>query len=116
MSLINELEDLGVNTKDALNRFMNNSALYERMLKKLPTSVKDLEVMAYFEAGDYEKALSNAHTLKGVTGNLSITPLYDAYTEIVAFLRANNPEKAKEILANILPVQEKIIECIENNS
>ena len=115
MALIEELESLGVDTQEALQRFSGNSALYERMVGKFPPAAADLNVLEFFEKGDYETALSNAHTLKGVTGNLSLTPLYNAYTEIVALLRANDPEKAKSILLEIIPVQADIISCIERN-
>ncbi len=113
MGLISELGELGVNTNDAMQRFMGNEALYERMLKKLPPVVAQQEVMKYLEEGDYETALVNAHTLKGVMGNLSVTPLFDAYTDIVAFLRENAPEKAKERMQGVLDVQEKVVACID---
>lgn len=116
MDLITELKELGVNTEEALGRFMNNSGLYVRMLGKFPAAVSDADVPAHFEAKDYETAVSTAHTLKGVTGNLSLTPLFKAYTDIVALLREGNPEKAEAILKEILPVQEKIIACIESHS
>lgn len=116
MSLINELKELGADVNDGLNRFMNNSSLYETCLRKFIAAAKNLEVLPCFETGDYEKAVNNAHTLKGLTGNLSITPLYSAYTEIVAMLRNNETENAKKTLMDIIPVQEKIIECIEKYS
>lgn len=116
MSLLDDLKELDVNTDEGLGRFMNNAGLYEKMLKKFNATVADLEVMSYFESGDLDKALANAHTIKGVTGNLSLTPLYNAYTDIVAQIRGNNPEAAKERLAEILPIQEKIMECIAKNS
>lgn len=115
MNLIDELVELGVNKEDAMQRFMNNSALYERMLKKLPKSVREFEVLPYLESGDYAQALSNAHTLKGVMGNLSVIPLYDAYTEIVALLRLNNNQRAVDVMKSIIEIQDKIISCIENN-
>lgn len=115
MEMISELQKLGVNTDEALGRFMNNSALYIKMLRKLPAASKDLEVMEYLESDDYDKALENAHTLKGVTGNLSITPLYNAYTEIVSFLREGEHEKAKNRMKETAPLQEEIIRCIESN-
>lgn len=113
MSKIDDLKELGVDIEEALDRFMGNGALYEKMLNKLTTAVKDVQVLPCFEAGDYKAALENAHALKGVTGNLSVTPLYKGYTEIVDELRADNPEKARKILDDILPVQEQIIACIE---
>ena len=48
-------------------------------------------------------------------GNLSITPLYKSYTQIVNLLRENNPEEAKKILLETIPVQDEIIACIEKN-
>lgn len=114
MSMISELQELGANVDDAMQRFMNNAALYERMLKKLPAVVEDKPVMEFIEAGNIETSIENAHTLKGVLGNLSITPLYKSYTDIVDLLRGNEPEKAKSILEECLPVQEKVIACIKN--
>jgi type II secretory pathway predicted ATPase ExeA len=113
MSFVNELNDLGVDTDGALKRFMNNVGLYERMLKKFVVTAPGLEVLSYIEAGDIDKSIENSHTLKGITGNLSLTPLYEAYTDIVALLRSGDVEKAKSILVDILPVQEKIIQCID---
>lgn len=116
MDLISELKALGIDTEDALKRFSGNEALYKRMIGKFPASAEGLEVMSFIKDGDLATAVSNAHTLKGVTGNLSITPLYTAYTEIVNALRANDPDKAKQLLEDVLPVQEKIIECIKAGS
>ena len=116
MALIDEMKNLGVNVDEALERFMGNASLYERMLGKLTAAVNDNEVMPCFEAGDNEAALEKAHTLKGVTGNLSISPLYIAYSEIVNLLRAGKPDEAKALLEKTLPVQREIISCIENHS
>lgn len=118
MDLISELETLGVNTQEAVERMNNNSAFYIRMLGKFTSELANHEVMPYLESGDLQTAVTNAHTLKGLTGNLSVTPLYKAYTEIVALLRGNEPEKAKQLMADTLPIQSEIVACIEkyNNS
>lgn len=112
----NELKALGINFDEAIERFMGKQNIYDKFLKKFPGAVSQYEVYEYFIAKDYEKALANAHTLKGVTGNLSITNLFEAYTEIVADLRGNDPQKAQEILESILPVQDKIVNYINENS
>jgi HPt (histidine-containing phosphotransfer) domain-containing protein len=116
MDYMDDLKSLGVDVEDALKRFMNHSQLYEKMLAKFVISVQDLEVKEFLEAADYEKALANAHTLKGVAGNLSLTPLYKGYSEIVADLRGDEPEKAKKMIAQILPIQEQILNCIKKHS
>ena len=114
MSLLNELQVFGVDIQDGLKRFVNNAALYEKMLKKFPAAAKAQESLSFLEAGDVETAIAHVHTLKGMTGNLSLTPLFTAYTEILGLLRAGDNASAKALLVKTLPIQEKIIACIEN--
>ena len=59
--------------------------------------------------------MEKAHAIKGTAGNLSITPVYAAYTTITDMLRAGKPEEARAALTEILPVQKQIIECIGKN-
>lgn len=113
MSLIEELSALGADTEDALARFMGNSGLYERMLKKFPKVVEDSPVLTYAQSEDYDAATSNAHALKGVTGNLSLMPLYTKYTKIVDLYREGNCGQANALLNETLEVQRKFLDVIE---
>ncbi len=113
MALLDELKALGVNVDEGLERMMGNSSLYERMLVKFVKVMNDLEVSPDFDNNDYAEIIEKTHTIKGASGNLSVTPVYEAYTEIVNLLRSDKPEEAKEILRNILPVQKEILACIE---
>ncbi len=116
MSLIQELKDLGVNTDEGLERMGGNSSLYERMLVKLKDMIKESPVQMDFDCNNYEDIIDAAHTIKGASGNLAVTPIYELYSEIVKLLRAQQPEQAKKVLEESLPVQNAIVECIENNS
>lgn len=113
MTLLEELQENGADITDGLCRMMNNSELYERLLKKLPSSISQQDVIPYLESGDIETATRNAHTIKGVTGNLSITPLYKAYTEIVNLLRAGKVDEAKTLYTDTIPVQEHFLQIIK---
>lgn len=113
MSLMEELSALGVDTDDALSRFMGNSDLYERMLKKFPKVVEDSPVLTYVQSEDYETAASNAHALKGVTGNLSLSPLYTKYSKLVDMFRESKFEQANALLSETLEIQQKFLEVIE---
>lgn len=113
MGLIEDIALVGADTEDALTRFMDNSALYERMLKKLPKVVEETPVMPYVESGDLDTALSNAHTLKGVVGNLSLMPLYNNYTEMVNLIRDEKMDAAKALLAKTIKIQEDFLDCIK---
>lgn len=112
MTLIEEMKALGADTEDALGRFMGNGALYEKMLKKLPKVIEDTPVMSFAKSGDYESATSNAHALKGVTGNLSLTPLYSNYTTIVDFYRMGKNDEATALLADTIELQQKFVDAI----
>lgn len=116
MPLIDDIGQLGANIEDALERFMNNAALYERMLKKLPDVLEKSQVKPYFNLGDYETAEKNAHTLKGVAGNLSLDPLYEGYSGIVSLLREKKITEAGELLEKTLESERPIIECIRKYS
>ena len=113
MNLLEELGHMGVDVEQGLDRLMGNTALYEKMLVMLLDMLKNSMVTPEFDSDNYGEVIEKAHAIKGATGNLSITPLYKAYSEVVRLLRENNPEQAKDILREIQPVQTEIMNCIE---
>lgn len=115
MALLNELELLGADANDALQRLGGKVSFYEKLLLKLPNAIESNQVVSLIEEGNITQAIANAHTLKGVFGNLSITPLYKTYTEIVDELRAGHVDAAKDLLVQILPLQEQVLECIKKH-
>ncbi len=118
MSLLSQLKELGCNIDEGLERMMNKEDLYIKMLKKFPTTLygdsdrQPLPVIPLIDSNDISAAEKNAHTLKGVTGNLSLTPLYTAYTDIVNLLRANELEQAKSLALKTETIQKQIIDLI----
>lgn len=111
--MLDELNQLGVDTADGILRFMNNEGLYQRMLIAFAGMIKEAQVTAEFDDGAYDREIDKFHALKGTAGNLSVRPLYAAYTEIVRLLRAGDPAGAKAVIKEILPTQQKITDCIE---
>lgn len=112
MSLLDDLKALGVDIDEGVGRLGGNSALYEKLLGSFQKTMDAHYVGLDFDMNDYAATTDNAHAIKGTAGNLSITPIYKAYTDIVDLLRAGKPEEAKAVLEKILPVQEEIMECI----
>lgn len=113
MDLLEELKALGVNVDEGLERLMGNASLYERMLVKFLELMDKSPVNPHFDCNNYEDVIEIAHAVKSSAGNLSITPIYEAYAEVVRLLREAQPERAKEILKNVQPVQTDILNCIE---
>lgn len=115
MSLFDELKELGVDIDEGLKRINGNEKLYTKLLGSFVKAINTYKVTPDYSSTDYDEVIEKAHAIKGTSGNLSITPIYKAYTQIVDLLRAGEPEKARPILEEIIPVQEKIVVCIENH-
>ncbi len=115
MELFFELKKLGVNIEEGMERLCGNEALYRKLLGTFVKSIDKYPVSIEEGEADYKEATDNAHAIKGMAGNLSLTPIFEAYSRIVDLLRAGDPGTAKAVLEDILPVQEKILSCIEKN-
>ncbi|MDD2972700.1 MAG: Hpt domain-containing protein [Lachnospiraceae bacterium] len=91
-----QLKTVGIDVEDAMDRFMNNEELYAKFLLKFLED-KDFEEMKVFlEEGNCQDAFTSGHTVKGVTGNLSINGLYYIIVPFVEYLRNGNLEAARE--------------------
>ena len=117
MSLIEDLGALGVDTAEGMGRVMGDRDLYEMMLGMFVDAIKSSGITpADFDGADLEELTRKVHTLKGTTGNLSLTPLFNAYNEALGLLRAGQPAQAKAVYEQILPTQVKILDCISRNA
>lgn len=115
MDLLEELKALGVNTDEGLKRLMGNEKLYRRLLGSFVKMMKSNVVGTDFNASDYTTEQEKVHAVKGTAGNLSLTPIFEAYSQILDLMRSGQPEEARTVLEKVLPVQEKIIQCIESH-
>ena len=111
-----QLEAAGIDVASALERMMGSEALLERLLGKFLDDPQYPALRAALEAGDMERAVSAAHTLKGVCGNLSMTELYGLFTRQVDALRAGDLPLAHGIMAEIAPVYEQVTAAIRRRT
>lgn len=88
------LKEIGVDTDGALWRFSNNRALYEKFLLKFPSEETFALLKNSVANKDAEGALIYSHTLKGMSGNLGLTPLYDKMCAFVDRIRAGDADGA----------------------
>ena len=116
MDLLNELESLGVNVKEGMERVMDDKDLYTMMLDMFVTAIDTTPIQPEdFDGGTLDGLIGKIHTLKGTTGNLSIQPLFTRYTQSLTLLREGKPAEAKAAYLELLPIQEKILECIRRH-
>ena len=95
---------------------MGSDALLERLLGKFLDDPQYSALRAALEAGDVERAVSAAHTLKGVCGNLSMTDLYGLFIRQVDALRAGDLVLARGMMEEIVPAYEKVTAAIRRRT
>lgn len=83
-------EAYGGDYQNTMERFMGNEAMYRRILDMLFKDDNLQKLGDTLEAGDLGGAFEAAHALKGVVGNMGLTPLYKAVCTIVEPLRAGD--------------------------
>ena len=116
MDFFKELESLDVNVKEGLERVMGDADLYAMMLDMFVTAIDTTPIQPEdFDGGTLDDLIGKIHTLKGTTGNLSIQPLFTRYTQSLTLLRESKPAEAKAAYVELLPIQDKILECIRRH-
>lgn len=114
MSLFEELKDLGVNVDEGLERVMDDEPLYETMLGMFIDKINSNPIkIEDFDAESLDELIGTVHMLKGLTGNLAMTPLFEGYMKVLDLLRTNCAKEAAKEYERILPVQAAIIDCLK---
>lgn len=80
-------EVYGADYNSTMARFMGKEAMYLKFLDMLFKDDNLEKLGTALEQQDYEAAFAAAHTLKGVVGNMGLTPLFNAVCAIVEPLR-----------------------------
>ena len=83
-----KLKNYGADVQGALTRFVDDAEFYCMCLSEFMTD-RNVEILGQaVRARDYAQAFDVAHTLKGVAGNIGLTPLYISICALVESLRA----------------------------
>ena len=87
---------------------MNMEAFYLRLFNSLKGDTRVDDLKAALEAKDLDKAFEAAHALKGIYGNLSLTPLYKPVSEMTELLRSRTDTDYSDLMAEIIAQKEKL--------
>jgi HPt (histidine-containing phosphotransfer) domain-containing protein len=99
---------------DGVKRVMNNVKLYVRLLTKFKTDTKLDNLETAIATNDLEKARNAAHTLKGLSANLSLTELNKQSLALETQIKAGTADPAqlnavKTAFARTLQEVDKVI-------
>ena len=102
MLTIEQLESFGVNTKEGLERCLNDEGFYLGLIPSaLDRSAYDGLEKAIINH-DLANAFEAAHALKGVLGNLALTPIYEPLSELTELLRARSDADYESLLKKVI--------------
>lgn len=85
--VINRLFMWGCDTDSALERVLGDEGLYLKFILKYCGNEDIDKLDALILNKNVEEGFTLAHTMKGVYGNLGLTPIYDIVCDIVEKLR-----------------------------
>ena len=115
MITLDQLRAWGADIEDALPRCLNNEAFYLRLVGKAVQEPAFDRLREALEAGDLAGAFDQAHALKGVTGNLALTPIDKPVREITEHLRSRTEMDYQPLLSEILAGRDSLLAlCTEN--
>lgn len=110
---IDKIKAWGADTEAALNRFMGDEELYVECLDMIAGDAH-FDALAEAIAGKrYEEAFEHAHCLKGVCGNLGLTPLFDAMCVLVEKLRKENYDHIEDPYRAMCEKQEEFLQLVK---
>ena len=95
-------EVYGADYNSTMARFMGKEAMYLKFLDMLFKDDNLEKLGTALEQQDYEAAFAAAHTLKGVVGNMGLTPLSNAVCAIVESLRKREVPEDYNVLYQII--------------
>ena len=102
MITLEQLRAWGADVEDAMPRCLNNEAFYLRLVGKAVEEPAFDRLREALEAGNLDKAFEQAHALKGVTGNLALTPIDKPVRGITELLRSRTDMDYGPLLAEIM--------------
>lgn len=98
----------GADVDGTMDRLLNDEELFESCLRSFSKDEGFAGLKCAIEEKDYKAAFEHAHALKGVAGNLGLTPLFQAISELVEALRQDDYSNVDAQYAKIAAEQDKM--------
>ncbi len=85
--LMDALSNWGADTEGALARFMEDEELFAVCFSTFMEDTCVANLQTSLQKKDYVAAYESAHALKGVSGNMGLSPIYRATSHVAESLR-----------------------------
>lgn len=108
------LIDAGADMDGAMERFMDNETLYMTFLHKFTVTPNYTELKNAIEKDDWEHALEISHNLKGSSGSLGFTHLYELLSAQVADIRKDDRASAAALMDDIMAEYHRLVDAVKD--
>lgn len=104
-----QLKTAGVDLDGAMERFMGNEKLYENYLRKFTTGSHFQDLESALSQNDWAQALAISHNMKGVSGTLGFTRLFELLGSQVTMLRQDDNTSAAALMEEIMTEYRRLL-------
>lgn len=108
------LEKVGVDYNLVMERFLDNSDVYLKFVKKFSNNKDYNSFLKNIQICDYKKAADEIHNIKGIAGNLGFEKLFNICEKVYSYLNANNYDELYELLEELNKKYRDVIDIINN--
>ena len=116
-TFLKNLDEVGMDTKKAIGRFMGNTALFLKFVRRLPEALRFGEIRTALQQEDDETFYMLVHTLKGTAANLSAESLAECVQAILVEYRTSgfkHMRKLEGLLREAEVESEKLSELLRD--
>ena len=108
MITIEGLRNNGADVETGLSRCVGKEDLYLKLVNMGLGDAKFEELGTVLQSNDLDEAFKICHALKGVIGNLAVTPLYEALSQMTEKLRNKEAADYSAMYSDILAIRKKL--------
>ena len=113
MITIDILNQFGADTKEGLARCLDDEEFYLELIPEALERSRYEEIERLLKERNLSAAFEVSHALKGVLGNLALTPIYEPASEMTELLRANTDMDYTELITKVIAERDRLAKMAE---
>lgn len=113
MTKIEKLKNAGCDVETAVKRCDDDVAFYLELVESALEESRYEKIRSQLEADDWKGAFESFHALKGISANLSLTPLTQTASELTELFRPLKKAPFTEPLLRLLEERKKLSDCLK---
>ena len=110
MLTVDNLREYGANVDEGISRCLDDAEFYIELVKSVIPDNRFEELKAAVAEKNFDKAFEVAHALKGMYGNISITPIYEPVCEMTELLRNRKDVDYSALIAKAEEQKARLVE------